>query len=400
MSQQDLTAVLEPEDSASDQHSSDSSPHRPSVLITAIAAALGLSGGVVLIPDTPTEMISPSSETLTAVLQQNYQTKQIQAEAFLESGSLTPLPGIRQHTLQAGETLWALTQIYQVDAAAIAVANNITAQTSLEPGQILAIPTQPGIIYTVKARDTLETIAQRFKVAQTDIIQATPLTTPNFLQIGQQLLIPGDVKQLLTLQREPQPMATQPQPIQKSPFTHTVQAGETVERIASLYGVTQQAIIQVNQLANPGWLSLGQKLTIPDPVTQIPPFAQANSGFTWPVAGQMTSRYGWRWGRMHTGVDIAGAVGSPVAAVMAGTIIFAGDQGDGYGQRVDIQHANGLITRYAHGNQIYVSLGQHVQQGQPVMSRGTSGFVTGPNLHFEVRSAANVALNPSEYLNR
>ncbi|MEN9202360.1 MAG: M23 family metallopeptidase, partial [Thermostichus sp. DG02_1_bins_55] len=130
---------------------------------------------------------------------------------------------------------------------------------------------------------------------------------------------------------------------------------------------------------------------------QAPPQAR-RSGFIWPVSGQITSGFGYRRGRFHAGVDIPGPVGSPIVAVMEGTVIFAGNGGDGYGNRVDIRHPNGIVTRYAHGHQIYVSKGQYVQQGQTIMSRGSTGWSTGPHLHFEVRPGGGAPVDPRPYL--
>jgi murein DD-endopeptidase MepM/ murein hydrolase activator NlpD len=103
---------------------------------------------------------------------------------------------------------------------------------------------------------------------------------------------------------------------------------------------------------------------------------------------------------MHAGVDIPGPSGSPIVAVMEGEVIFAGFGRDGYGNRIDIRHPNGLVTRYAHGQQIYVQMGQWVQQGQTIMTRGSTGWSTGPHLHFEVRPGGGAAVDPRPYLAR
>ncbi|MFS8885933.1 M23 family metallopeptidase, partial [Synechococcus sp. H70.2] len=135
------------------------------------------------------------------------------------------------------------------------------------------------------------------------------------------------------------------------------------------------------------------------PAASLPPLPPARrSGFIWPVSGQVTSGFGYRRGRFHAGIDIAGPLGSPVVAVQEGLVTFAGNAGDGYGNYVDIRHPNGIVTRYAHGHQIYVSEGQYVQQGQVIMSRGNTGYSTGPHLHFEVRPGGGAPVNPLPYL--
>ncbi len=130
-----------------------------------------------------------------------------------------------------------------------------------------------------------------------------------------------------------------------------------------------------------------------------PPAPRSQAAFVWPVTGQVSSGYGWRRGRFHAGIDIAGPMGSPIVAVKEGTVTFSGYSRGGYGNRVDIRHQDGTLTRYAHGNRIYVQHGEWVQQGQTIMSRGSTGWSTGPHLHFEIRPHGGQPVNPMPYLN-
>ena len=124
--------------------------------------------------------------------------------------------------------------------------------------------------------------------------------------------------------------------------------------------------------------------------------APSASGLIWPVNGVVVSGFGMRWGRMHEGIDIAAASGTPVAAAASGTVIHAGWLG-GYGNLVVVDHGNGLATAYAHASAILVSVGQHVSQGETVSLVGSTGNSTGPHLHFEVR-VNGVAVDPLLYL--
>ena len=115
------------------------------------------------------------------------------------------------------------------------------------------------------------------------------------------------------------------------------------------------------------------------------PTGQASAaGFIWPVHGVLTSGYGWRWGRMHEGIDLAVGVGTPVVAAAAGTVIVAGWLG-GYGNLVVVDHGNGVSTAYGHNTSVTVGVGQSVAQGQLISYSGNTGHSTGPHLHFEVR---------------
>ena len=109
----------------------------------------------------------------------------------------------------------------------------------------------------------------------------------------------------------------------------------------------------------------------------------SSSGLIWPVNGPITSGFGWRWGRMHEGIDIGVPCGTPIHAAASGTVIYSGWM-DGYGNFVVIDHGNGLATAYGHQSAIYVS-GGSVSQGQAIGAVGSTGNSTGCHLHFEVR---------------
>jgi murein DD-endopeptidase MepM/ murein hydrolase activator NlpD len=121
----------------------------------------------------------------------------------------------------------------------------------------------------------------------------------------------------------------------------------------------------------------------------------SSSGFIWPVNGVVTSGFGWRWGRMHEGIDIVAPTGTSIRAAAAGTVIYAGYMG-GYGNIVIIDHGDGLSTAYAHQSAIYVGSGS-VSQGTVIGAVGSTGNSTGPHLHFEVRVNGS-AVDPMGYL--
>ena len=97
----------------------------------------------------------------------------------------------------------------------------------------------------------------------------------------------------------------------------------------------------------------------------------------------VSSGFGTRWGRLHRGVDLALAQGSPIYAADSGTVYFAGD-GGGYGNLVKVDHGNGMQTYYAHCSSLLVTSGQKVSRGEKIALTGSTGNSTGPHLHFEV----------------
>ncbi|MCW2777400.1 MAG: peptidase, partial [Frankiales bacterium] len=115
-----------------------------------------------------------------------------------------------------------------------------------------------------------------------------------------------------------------------------------------------------------------------------------------PADGPLTSPFGHRWGRLHAGLDFGAPFGSPIRAVMAGTIIDAGYSTGGYGNFVHVQHADGTVTSYNHMSKI-LRRGGTVQAGDVLGLIGSTGHSTGPHLHFEVR-INDVPIDPAPWL--
>ncbi len=109
-----------------------------------------------------------------------------------------------------------------------------------------------------------------------------------------------------------------------------------------------------------------------------------------------TSEFGQRWGRLHGGIDLAGPTGTPIYAANDGRVIYAG-WADGYGYLVKIDHGNGVVTYYGHNSEILVEVGDWVTVGQQISEMGSTGFSTGPHLHFEVRINGE-RIDPVPYL--
>ncbi|WP_291478332.1 M23 family metallopeptidase [Corynebacterium sp.] len=116
-----------------------------------------------------------------------------------------------------------------------------------------------------------------------------------------------------------------------------------------------------------------------------------------PAEGSYTSPFAMRWGTMHKGIDIANAMGTPIVAAMAGTVIDAGPA-SGFGNWVRIKHDDGTITVYGHMATIDVTVGQQVQAGQKIAGIGNEGFSTGPHVHFEVYPTEGNAVDPEPWL--
>lgn len=252
------------------------------------------------------------------------------------------------------------------------------------------IPERPrlGIItYTIQAGDTIQAIAASFSLQPTTIMWANPAVedAPDLLRIGQEVtILPIDGAH------------------------HTVAEGDTLESIAEEYKTEPEAIAacEYNYLEPPDYpivagmrliIPGGEKPYVPKVVTtyigSVPEGVQGTGRFLWPVLGAITQGYWYG----HRAIDIGAPIGSAVLAADGGFINFAGWTDVGYGYLIVIDHANGFATYYAHLSNIYVFEGQAVEHGQVIGAVGSTGWSTGPHLHFEVRYYG-VQHNPRAYL--
>lgn len=119
----------------------------------------------------------------------------------------------------------------------------------------------------------------------------------------------------------------------------------------------------------------------------------------WPAQGEVSSPYGLRWNGsdFHPGIDIANDFGTPIVATADGVVMDAGWNAGGYGNMVDIDHGNGYTTLYGHAQQVVVVPGQHVSRGQVIAYMGSTGYSTGPHVHYEV-SLNGQRINPVGFL--
>lgn len=120
--------------------------------------------------------------------------------------------------------------------------------------------------------------------------------------------------------------------------------------------------------------------------------------FALPTKGLFTSGFGYRWGALHDGIDLAGPVGTPIYAAADGVVKEAGPTNSGYGAWVLLQHSDGTVTRYGHINSWSVQVGQRVFAGDEIASIGNRGNSTGPHLHFSVLLGGTNATDPVPWL--
>ena len=186
---------------------------------------------------------------------------------------------------------------------------------------------------------------------------------------------------------------------------YIVQRGDTLYRVALNHGVSLEDLKARNNLSS-NEIRVGQRLYIVGtpptrPVTRAPQVQESEterlrSDLARPVEGRVSSRYGIRNGRPHKGIDIAARTGTPIYAVLEGTVVYSGVQG-GYGNVIVIEHSDFVMTIYAHNERNLVSVGDVVTKGQQIATVGSTGETTGPHLHFEYRIKGK-PINPERVL--
>jgi murein DD-endopeptidase MepM/ murein hydrolase activator NlpD len=185
-------------------------------------------------------------------------------------------------------------------------------------------------------------------------------------------------------------------------------------RIGKAYDLSHHELARVNGIKDPTQIRAGQRIFIPGAARQLPvetltpaesrpevakspqePLSDSE-GFLWPVNGMINSGFGRRGSTFHDGVDIAAPEGTPIRAIAVGDVIYS-DRLRGYGNIIIIRHEEGIVSVYAHNEVNLVRQGETVSRGDIIARVGSTGRVTGPHLHFEIRKN-NAAQDPLQYL--
>lgn len=235
---------------------------------------------------------------------------------------------------------------------------------------------QPLRIHQVVKGDTISGIARQYTLDEESLYGANPTLTPQIYPGDRIVILPG--KGVL----------------------HKVAEGECLWQVANLYGVPVEEILKANSKRE-DLVKDGEELFVPGAARTLgreqPPVSrQGRQRFIWPTQGVISSEFGYRWGRLHAGVDIANDEGTEVRAALKGRISYA-DWCSGYGLTVVVEHESGYHTLYGHLMKILVDSGQYVRAGQRIGYMGNTGNSTGPHLHFEI-CQGGVPLNPRLFL--
>jgi murein DD-endopeptidase MepM/ murein hydrolase activator NlpD len=258
--------------------------------------------------------------------------------------------------------------------------------------------------YTVVKGDTFVNIAKSLDMTMDELEALNPDVTPSSIFVGQQLVIQQSVPFLsvYTLDTETYEETIE-SPVEYTE-TDSMYVGETKVSVQGEDGVAQVTadVTYINGYETQR--DVTDTVTLVEATTtqvlkgtKEKPKTASTGTYKYPVSGYtITSRYGYRSGEFHTGVDLAVPYGTAVKAADGGTVTFAGRQGN-YGNLVIITHDDGSQTYYAHNSSILVSVGDKVYQGQQIAKAGSTGRSTGNHCHFEIRINGST-VNPFNYL--
>jgi len=294
----------------------------------------------------------------------------------------------------------------------------------------VAAPAADRIWVRLRQSSDLQSLAESLKLPEARLGALNDVPIPHQFSKGDWLVLPASQVRLAKLLPE-----IDSSDLRRTPPLHqlppvesnsAVKFGDSLRKIARRYGMTLAELLRLNPGIETARLVTGAPIRVvqSSPLRQrtllalkpsgsgglswpeLPEFLDDGSGrqdslasdWIWPTRGMFSSGFGWRWGRIHKGIDIANNVGTPIVASKDGVVTFSGWHGGGYGYLVTLQHEDGSRSLYAHNSRLLVQEGQEVEQGQPIAQMGSTGRSTGPHLHFEIHPAGRGAVNPLQFL--
>jgi len=262
------------------------------------------------------------------------------------------------HVVGEGETLGGIANRAKVPRILIAEANGLTEPYNVRPGQKLLIPRTRR--YVVKPGDTGFNIAYRHAVPWSEIAVANGLDANAAVTVGKELLIPTVL--------DPQ-LPSQPSQPSKAATATAVKTAATANAVATAAVAAASG-----------------------------PAKKSGPRFAWPLTGSV--RRGWKSTALadhHDGLDIAAPKGAPVRAAAGGTVVFAGNEREQFGNLVVLDHGDGWNSAYGFLSKVTVKIGDKVATGERLGLVGATGKARGDELHFEVRRNG-VAIDPAPEL--
>ncbi len=296
------------------------------------------------------------------------------------------------HHVLKGDTLYSISSRYRLAMRDIIVLNNLKPPFNLYEGQRIRLP--PPQEYRVRGGDTLYEVSRLFGVNSSEIAQLNNLQSPYILKPGQVLRLPSvtrKINRIAAVKSSVDPVERTVLPSEK-PARVFEQAAVNPEVTEIQNGVPIPKNKPVKAVAK----GKTERLTVSKVGTKTPKRAAAK--FLRPVDGKIISNYGVKKSGLHNdGVNIEAKRGTSVKAADNGVVVYAGNALKGSGNLVLLRHDDQWMTAYAHLDKITVREGQTVNRGSAIGKVGSTGSVSSPQLHFEVRRGTS-ALNPNKHM--
>ena len=291
-----------------------------------------------------------------------------------------PVPESGVVVVAAGDSVYAIARRYNLSIRGLIDSNGLEPPFTLTIGQRLVLPRER--VLTVVAGDTLYGISRRYGVDMAVLARANGIGEPYTLTVGQRLRIPT----LLAKPPEPEGAAPPPEPEADLP------------PVLPIVQPTVQAGVPPVPPPKPAILTASATPTTPASGALPPPPPRAKNTFLWPVEGKVINGFGPKPGGQHNdGINIVAPRGTAVRAAENGVVAYIGNELRGYGNLVLMRHADGWITAYAHNEVVLVSRGEIVRRGEIIGRVGSTGDVTTPQTHFELRQGVR-SVDPMKYL--
>jgi murein DD-endopeptidase MepM/ murein hydrolase activator NlpD len=266
--------------------------------------------------------------------------------------------------VERGDTLSGLARQHGVALQALASANGLAPPYRIHPGQVLHLPGTP----------------PPPPATASQLAPAAPIQPP--APPVEAATVPSPPARTVTAEPLPPPGAPPPSPQAALPAPPAPPPPAAAPAAAP--APSERAAAEPAARASPA-----------PPQRRLPP-----GRFAWPVRGQVVSGFGAKGGGLvNDGMNIAAPRGTPVRAAADGTVIYAGNEVRGFGNLVLIRHEGGWVTAYGHADRLLVRQGQAVRAGEEIARVGSSGAVTTPQLHFQVRRDGK-PVDPAAHLER
>jgi len=330
------------------------------------------------------------------------------ANAARTAAPATPIAPGSAYIVRDGDTLFTVARRAGVPTRALIDANRLNPPYALEPGTRLSIPNVN--VHEVRSGDTVSQLAQRYGVPMRELVRVNAIEPPYTIRIGQRLVIPQTVRSETVRNVAPAPSSPSPPAVvavsQAPPPPQAVVSNPAAAPPPPTLPTAPAAPAVSPPTPAPQIASVPPAAApVPPPAPANPPAAPAGSDtavssgrMLWPVRGVVTSDFGPKPGGLQNdGVNIAAPRGTPFRAAESGVVIYAGNELRGFGNLLLLRHEGGIVTAYAHADELLVQRGDQVRRGQTIGRVGATGNVTTPQLHFEVRRGTR-AVNPIEFL--